>query len=281
MIRKAFIILILNAFLPAIGFAQGDTSIYRVIPHLASDSGWSMTGQQIYLGDDLFYLINGGAEFYFEYGFEEVAALEYADNDNVTLYIEIYEMKDPLAAFGIYSLFSSRFDTASEESQLAIEGQHLFFCKDRYFVMIRKDPEENNAGLLRMAGIISNTIPQQNALPSWLSEKIVSAGNFEDFYVIRGIIGLNNHYYFGQEDVLQFDAGLVSKHPEKQIISLYYLQEDKIEQAIGQFKNFLGSSGKFDQSAEAENVFYDKKGHLLQFEQNGNFLELSISKTQP
>ncbi len=280
MIKKNLIALILLPFFLAGGFAQCDTSIHQVIPSFNKSSGWMISEQQIYLGDDLFYLINGGAELYFEYGFEEVAALNFKNDQEDRLYVEIYEMKDPLAAFGIYSLFSSKYESTTGEGLIDIDGQHLFLCKDRYFVMIRKSKGENNAKLQQMAGIISNIIPLQSTIPAWPDKKIISAGNYTDFYLIRGIIGLNNHYYFGQEDIFDFDAGLVIKYPEKQFINLYYPREEKVEEIGRNIKDFLASSGNYETSAESENIFYDKKGQQIQYEQKGNFLILTINKSK-
>jgi len=66
---------------------------------------WSADGvAEVYLGDELFIYINGGAEIYHEYGFEQVSVQRYQRGDN-RISVEIYTMDGD--AFGIYSFARS------------------------------------------------------------------------------------------------------------------------------------------------------------------------------
>jgi len=66
---------------------------------------WSAEGEpEVYIGDELFAYINGGAEIYHEYGFVRIAVQRYRrGDDNVS--VEIYTMEGD--AFGIYSFARS------------------------------------------------------------------------------------------------------------------------------------------------------------------------------
>lgn len=66
---------------------------------------WSSEAEpEVYVGDDLFIYINGGAEIYHEYGFVQVAVHRYRRGDD-TVSAEIYTMGGD--AFGIYSFARS------------------------------------------------------------------------------------------------------------------------------------------------------------------------------
>jgi len=66
---------------------------------------WSAEGEtEVYIGDDLFIYINGGAEIYHEYGFVEVAVQRYVRGGD-SISVEIYTMDGD--AFGIYSFARS------------------------------------------------------------------------------------------------------------------------------------------------------------------------------
>lgn len=66
---------------------------------------WSAEGEaEVYVGDDLFVYINGGAEIYHEYGFVEVAVQRYRRGAD-SISVEIYTMAAD--AFGIYSFARS------------------------------------------------------------------------------------------------------------------------------------------------------------------------------
>ncbi len=66
---------------------------------------WSVEGEaEVYVGDDLFVYINGGAEIYHEYGFVQVAVRRYVRGDD-SISVEIYTMDGD--AYGIYSFARS------------------------------------------------------------------------------------------------------------------------------------------------------------------------------
>ena len=66
---------------------------------------WSAEGEpEVYIGDDLFAYINGGAEIYHEYGFVQVSVQRYRRGDDRAS-VEIYTMEGD--AFGIYSFARS------------------------------------------------------------------------------------------------------------------------------------------------------------------------------
>ena len=66
---------------------------------------WSADGEtEVYVGDDLFIYINGGAEIYHEYGFVQVSVQRYVRGED-SISVEIYAMDGD--AFGIYSFARS------------------------------------------------------------------------------------------------------------------------------------------------------------------------------
>ena len=62
--------------------------------------GWMAGPSETFVGDELFTLINGGAEIYHEYGFESVEVQEHERGDE-RISVEVYTMTGD--AFGIYS----------------------------------------------------------------------------------------------------------------------------------------------------------------------------------
>ena len=78
-------------------------SIYMLLPD-KSCSAVKISGEpELYQGDDLFSLINGGAELYHEFGFVEVMAVDLVAG-KTPLRAEIYDMGSQEAAWGIFSL---------------------------------------------------------------------------------------------------------------------------------------------------------------------------------
>lgn len=83
--------------------------------------------------DGLWGYINGGADLYFEYGFKSVTVQDFKINGSDFM-VDIYHMKSPEAAYGIYSV--SRFrclhsnllnqhDCATPYQYIAAKGNHF------------------------------------------------------------------------------------------------------------------------------------------------------------
>lgn len=79
--------------------------------------------EQSFQGKGLYGYIDGGAEVYYEYGFVRLTVTN-IDCAEEKLSIELYEMKNPLAAFGIFSI--NRGQCAS------IDSLFKFSCVDPY-----------------------------------------------------------------------------------------------------------------------------------------------------
>ena len=71
--------------------------------------GWMAEGLPLeYKGEDLFLYINGGAEIYHEYGFNNVIVQDYKDRDNRLISLEMYGMNSPESAYGMYTFKRSQ-----------------------------------------------------------------------------------------------------------------------------------------------------------------------------
>ena len=103
-----------------------------------SVEGWRISGvPEVYMGEDLFRLINGGADIFHEYGFKQVVTQRYNNRNDKIISIEIYEMIDSSAAFGIFSLFTFKTGKRINFSSGASEGdEFLIFWKGNYFISL-------------------------------------------------------------------------------------------------------------------------------------------------
>lgn len=85
-----------------------------LLPRSAEVPGWKLKERpERYSPEKLFEAINGGADRFLAYGFEELARATYAP-DGIPYpeesVIEVYQMSTPLAAFGVYSLEATSCD---------------------------------------------------------------------------------------------------------------------------------------------------------------------------
>jgi hypothetical protein len=81
--------------------ASGEVGGTFSFPEVA---GWKQYGEnQIFSRANLYDYINGGADLYLKYDFQELRVAEYRNDQKASVTIEVYRHKSPIHAFGIYS----------------------------------------------------------------------------------------------------------------------------------------------------------------------------------
>ncbi|MFA9455106.1 MAG: DUF6599 family protein [Candidatus Aminicenantaceae bacterium] len=175
--------------------------------------GWVRHGAaQAYTGDDLFTYINGGAEIYHEFGFEEVVVQDYRTDQGGAISLEIYRMTDPESAFGIFTFKRSSdgqaLDFPGAEAQL--EDYYLNLWKGPYLVTLTGFDEEGNTiqGLRDLARALAFRMPETGQVPDLvrlLPEKDRKLGSVKYF---KGPLALFNSHSFAQEDIFSLEQGV-------------------------------------------------------------------------
>jgi len=178
-------------------------------PELGS---WQKEGDaQSFEGEDLFDYIDGGAEVYFEYGFERVIVQEYKDESVGRASLEIFEMDSAESAYGIFTFKAS---SRGEAVALGDEGQladyYLNFWKGRYLVTITGLDQDSasKTALMALARLAEKRLTgrgQRPELVSLLPEEDLEPQSLKLF---KGPLALSNSYPFFREDVFSFQIGI-------------------------------------------------------------------------
>ncbi len=67
-------------------------------------AGWERSGEiQIFMPEALYEYINGAADLYLMYDFQELKVADYRNDRKASVTVEVYRHKTPIYAFGIYS----------------------------------------------------------------------------------------------------------------------------------------------------------------------------------
>ena len=117
-----------------------------------SIGAWAAVAEEeIFVGDDLFLYINGGAEIYHEYGFERVAVRDYGDGERM-ISVEVYEMAR--GAFGIFSYLRSTEDEPLELGDGGFLSDYYldFWSGDRLFVIAAREEFEGDEDVVLAIG---------------------------------------------------------------------------------------------------------------------------------
>ena len=92
---------------------------------------------EVYEAESLYDRIDGGAEIFFEYGFDRAVFQDYEKNNDL-LQVELYDMADNVAAFGI---FSANRSPRAKPVALGAAGQQyrdtVTFWQREYYAVVR------------------------------------------------------------------------------------------------------------------------------------------------
>ncbi len=237
--------------------SASDYDINRLLPDENEVEGWNPSGApENYEGDDLFFLINGGADLYYEYGFREVVAEHYIDSENNMIRVEIYRMTDPGAAYGVYSVSAS---ADADVYMIGYKGEitdyHIRFFKDDYYVLVSAlDRGENiDSGMKSIAGYIDGQIPEKGAKPSIVN--YLPDENFISARYVRGNLGLINVYYFSHEDIFGYSEAVTADYGDFKLIIMAYESEEKSRNLIGRAGERMKEMDRFSGYQEHDTGF--------------------------
>jgi hypothetical protein len=212
-----------------------------VFPEMA---GWKESGEiQTFIPKTLFEYIDGGADIYLAYDFQELKVGEYSNEKKASVIVEIYHHKTPTLAFGIYS--QERLPDANFldiGAQGYIETNVLNFVAGPYYVKInsfKTGPDDRDV-LIAFAKKVSETLGERGALPSIVSsfpeegkkknsEKFISK-NFLGYSFLHSAFTAD-YELFGTTFKL-FVIEAADKNECKDMIQKYVEQTEKTEKNV-------------------------------------------------
>jgi hypothetical protein len=136
-------------------------------------TGWKQSGEiQTFVPKTLYEYINGAADLYIMYDFQELKVVEYLNEKKASVIVEVYRHKTATHAFGIYS--QERLPDANAinvGAQGYIENNVLNFLIGPYYVKINSfnTGAEDKEILLTFAKKVSGNMEEKGTLPSILS----------------------------------------------------------------------------------------------------------------
>ena len=139
------------------------SGLIALLPPPTDVPGWSMDGgPRFFNPGNLWEFINGAAEGYLTYGFEELVTADYSEESTTQqALIDIYRMRDALNAFGIYSQERNpEYDFNEIGAEGYLSGTALNFWSGAYYVKITvfEETDELKAEMAALAGNIAERI---------------------------------------------------------------------------------------------------------------------------
>lgn len=134
--------------------------------------GWRLNGLPVvYTPANLWDFIDGAAELYLIYGFNELQVGEYRRGDGVEVRAELYRHLDAASAFGIYASERSAELAAVAAGGEGYEAEGILnFVEDRFYVKLSTQAKRplSEAVLREVASHIDTHLGSRNSLPEGL-----------------------------------------------------------------------------------------------------------------
>jgi hypothetical protein len=170
------------------GSESDSSDIFPVI------SDWSRGEIKSYNSSNLYTPIDGAADLFLRYNFEEMQATEYKRDSNY-ISIEVYRHKTPVDAFGIYS---QEKPDRNIFFNIGVQGykeeDYLNFLAGRYYVKMRVwIVNENSIGAMntvasKLALILNNNTSYPKIFSTFPTYDKIA---FSEKYISRDVLGYN------------------------------------------------------------------------------------------
>jgi len=225
-----------------------EATIADLAPAAGEVEAWAPVAEaQVFEGDDLFELINGGAEIYHEFGFRRALAQDFTGPEQRLIALEVFEMKDTAAAYGTYSFKISGSGRPLELGDEAmLEDYYLNLRRGPYVVTLTgmNDDEITMQGITRIAGAIAENIQIDGEVPAVVAELAAGDGKPERVYYLRGELALANVAPFTVGMRLGMTEGAAARSSDRTEVMLRYpdahLAQQQYAAIVGEFGSRAG-----------------------------------------
>jgi hypothetical protein len=227
--------------------APESQQLLNLLPEDNQVPNWTRGDEVRFFGaDKLWEYIDGAADGYLTYGFQEVVTAEYNNaQKSVQVVVDVYRMKDERNAFGIYA---AELNPDSEFLKIGAEGYFggmvLNFWSGPYYAKITAF-EEN-----------PELKPEMLKLAEYLGGKIGAGGSAlaeAGFFPSENLLSHSLRYFpkdvLGQTYLVEgFEARYIEGvAAESKMIVTTLADSDAAKEALAKYRQFIATSGKVQQ----------------------------------
>jgi hypothetical protein len=246
-----------------------------------SVGSWSADSEpEVYVGDDLFVYINGGAEIYHEYGFEKVTVQKYRRGDD-QISVEIYTMDGD--AFGIYSFARSQSGHPINLGKGATAADyflHLWSGNELAAITAETEFDDVSGQVMEISGAVAECMPPGGAEPDLLRRLPTEDRVPGSEIYIRGHLGFVNAARPAASFFAGFGEGAAARYEQENLaVVLRWHDETAAEQALRDARQRCMESGCTIAETEDPNTVELVSGtHRINVRGQGNLITLHITK---
>jgi hypothetical protein len=177
-------------------------SLRDVFPSADIVPGWTRDGDtETYNSDTLYDMVDGQADAFFAYNFEEVAVQSYAGEDTV-LRVEAWRLATPADAYGLFTRNRSGEPVDVGNEGDADPGRRLAFWQDRYYIQVRGRQALADATLHAFAAAIVAALPTGGETPALIGQLPPEGLLPRSAIFFRQEISIQDEIWLGGENIL-------------------------------------------------------------------------------
>jgi hypothetical protein len=142
-------------------------SLVGVFPGADGFPDWTPADEtRVFDRENIYDLVDGQAEFFFAYGFEQVAVRRYENVEGTVLRVDVWQLATPANAYGLFTASIAGEPAAIGNDGDADPGRRLAFWQDRYTVHVCARQELPDADLWNFAEAVSAALPEGGERPA-------------------------------------------------------------------------------------------------------------------
>jgi hypothetical protein len=209
--------------------------------------GWKWDEKEMrYNSKTLFEYIDGTAELYLAYGFQNLRVRRFEKSNQPPLIVELYEMASSEDAYGVFS-FEHQDEAVGIGQGSEFGGGLLRFWKGKYFVSVYAEGEgaEVESGILKMGRAAANSIPTNGSEPKlvgYIPGKNLGLVDKSVRYLKSHVL-LNQRFFVAHQNILNLsrrtEAVLAQYLRDKKKTQLLLIRYPDSKEAGDVYQNFM------------------------------------------
>ena len=257
----------------------------ELLPQAGDAGTWKPEDEPQHVeGEDLFLLINGGAEIYHEYGFTQAVVQSYIDDQDRSLNLEIYEMSDPSSAYGIYTFKRGAAGESVEMGDEAtLQDYYLNVWKGNVLItVVGFDTEkETREGLKALAKSVADKVTASSSKPSLLALLPQEGLNPASVKYMKGGQALFNAHEFAKGNIFGVQEGVTAELGGDEVFIFGYGNEAEAKEWLGKAWEQLSLQEGYQtvESKDSEFSAVDSEGSQLRATAADRYILLAVGET--
>jgi len=144
-----------------------------------------------FLHDNLFDFVDGQADTYFAFNFQQLAVQSYVNSGNQALHVEIWQFANPADAYGVYTTSRSVVPASIGNDGSTTPERRIAFWQNNYYVHVSGTSKLPQTDLEAFAKAVAHLLPTGGDRPALL-QRLPANG-----------LAANETVYFHQEITIQ------------------------------------------------------------------------------